>query len=83
VSALHSLGGHELAAKAVYRARKAWNEILGLYGSNGPKFSHHLRRFMDEMQSTRSFEASLMVKAIHLHVQELNKAKKSALQVWE
>jgi hypothetical protein len=80
---LYSLTGDERAKAAIYHAKRAWNQIFGLYGSSGPKFSHHLRRFMDEMQATRNFKAQLMVMAIHKHVQELNAKKKSALAVWE
>lgn len=77
------LGGFERAQRARHRAQKAWNELLGACGSDGAKFGHRLRRLMDALVSTGSFDAALQAEAIRLRVKDLNKKGKSAMGAWE
>lgn len=75
-----SQGGGIRAKRAIDNAKRAWNQIWDASGGWGDKFTHNIRRLMDELQDTRSFDDALMAEAIRLHVKE-TKGKKTGL--WE
>jgi hypothetical protein len=75
-------GAWDRAERALYHAKKTWNQLLSGCGGVGAKFSYRLRRFMDEAQSW-GVSAQLVCEAMRLRIRELNRTGKSALEYWE
>lgn len=65
-----SKGGGTRAKLAIERAKQAWNQIWDASGGWGAKFTHNLRRLMDTLNATGSFDAKLQAEAIRMHVKE-------------
>lgn len=77
-----TLDAHEKAKRALYFAKRAWNQLLDAAGGNGHKFSHNLRHWVDMANASGNMNAELAAEAIRLHVVELNKARKK-VGIWE
>jgi hypothetical protein len=73
---------YDRAERALYHAKKTWNQLLFGCGGSGAKFSYRLRMFMDQAV-TWGAAAELVVEAMKLHIRGLNQAGKSAMQEWE
>lgn len=75
-------GAWDKAERALYHAKRTWNQLLSGCGGHGPKFSYRLRMFMDEAKGW-GVAAELVCEAIRLRIRELNKTGKSSLGYWE
>lgn len=77
-----TIDAHEKAKRALYFAKKAWNQLYDASGGRGDKFSHNLRAWIDMANASGNMNAELAAEAIRLHVVELNKARKK-VGIWE